>query len=389
MGNIRNFKGIRNVVLNFDFFYLRGKFTCYKIMQVIGIPYLLFVLLVRYKEYCMGKSYYPECERKNTFRIFFDQLGWIFRKGELNNYYYLYGMDRKDFGNIYSYVGEINFTNARRRKNEVRRQWKFFNASVLLLDKFYFASLLESLGYNTPHVKYFINDSEAYDVVNKHVISLEDMFSQEGEFFVKSTIGGGGKDEDNFLVSVNGGEIMKLGVLTTSEELLKPLRHGRWIIQERIKEQHKDMAKFHPCSLNTLRLITVAEANQIIVIAAFVKFGQDGRFKDNAISGGVAVPVNIHTGELEKYGYMLVKNEKVLEHPNTHVPFEGFKIPMWDLAVSKAMSLHKQFYNVHSIGWDIAFLPTDVCFIEGNDNWHVIDTQFSCSAKGIFDKYFR
>ena len=52
------------------------------------------------------------------------------------------GMDRKDTGNIYRYVGEITWTNARRKKNEVRKQWKFFNASSLLLDKMYFGALL-------------------------------------------------------------------------------------------------------------------------------------------------------------------------------------------------------------------------------------------------------
>lgn len=81
------------------------------------------------------------------FRVFIDQLGWIFRKGELNNFYYMLGMDRKDTGNIYRYVGEITWTNARRKKNEVRKQWKFFNASSLLLDKMYFGALLETLGY--------------------------------------------------------------------------------------------------------------------------------------------------------------------------------------------------------------------------------------------------
>lgn len=36
MGNIRNFKGIRRAVLNFDYYWLKGKFLCYRILQMGG-----------------------------------------------------------------------------------------------------------------------------------------------------------------------------------------------------------------------------------------------------------------------------------------------------------------------------------------------------------------
>ena len=45
--------------------------------------------------------------------------------------------------------------------------------------------------------------------------------------------------------------------------------------------------------------------------------------------------------------------------------------------------------NVHSVGWDIAFLNDDVCFIEGNDDWHVIDIQLAGPRKLVFDRYFK
>lgn len=36
MGDIRNFKGIRRAVLNFDYYWVLGKFLCYKILQAGG-----------------------------------------------------------------------------------------------------------------------------------------------------------------------------------------------------------------------------------------------------------------------------------------------------------------------------------------------------------------
>lgn len=36
MGNIRNFKGIRRAVLNFDYYWSKGRFLCYRILQMGG-----------------------------------------------------------------------------------------------------------------------------------------------------------------------------------------------------------------------------------------------------------------------------------------------------------------------------------------------------------------
>lgn len=41
--------------------------------------------------------------------------------------------------------------------------------------------------------------------------------------------------------------------------------------------------------------------------------------------------------------------KKVAFHPNSHVAFEGEKIPHWELALEKAKALHRQLYNVHSV----------------------------------------
>lgn len=42
MGDIRNFKGIRRAVLNFDYYWVLGKFLCYKVLQVGGGDYFPF-----------------------------------------------------------------------------------------------------------------------------------------------------------------------------------------------------------------------------------------------------------------------------------------------------------------------------------------------------------
>lgn len=390
MGDIRNFKGIRRAVLNFDYYWVLGKFLCYKVLQMGGVIFFPFILIIKFREYCKGTSFYPECERKSVFRVFIDQLGWIFRKGELNNFYYELGMDRKDVGNIYQYIGEITWTNARRKKNEVGKQWKYFNASSLLLDKMYFGALLETLGYKTPHIRYFINDGRVRDLDKKEEVDFHSIFSSgDTEYFFKRTAGGGGKDVDNFVVRFSNGELYLLNKHTTESAVKKTVAKGRWIIQDKLTGQHPDMARFHEASINTVRLVTVYDSGSVIPIAAFARFAQGGRMKDNGVTGGIMVPLDITTGNFTDYGFMRVMKKKVSAHPDSGVPFKGNGCPLWELAVSRAIDLHKQFYNIHSIGWDIAFLEDDVCFIEGNDNWHVVDIQLNEPGKELFKKYFK
>lgn len=299
-------------------------------------------------------------------------------------------MDRKNAGNIYEYIGEITWTNARRKKNEVKKQWKFFSASALLLDKYYFGALLESLGYKTPHIRFFVNDGIVRDLNKKCEVPFPLIFENENcEYFFKRAAGGGGKDVDNFVVKKQDGKLFRLKKPITIDNLFDNVRTGRWIIQEKMEGQHKDMAQYHEASINTVRMVTVNQDGVVSPIAAMARFGQGGRLKDNGFSGGIIVPININDGSFATYGLMPVQKKKVLKHPDSGLPFAGGKVPLWEMAVTKAIELHKQFYNIHSIGWDIAFLKDDVCFIEGNDDWHVIDAQISSPGRTIFRKYFK
>ena len=50
---------------------------------------------------------------------------------------------------------------------------------------------------------------------------------------------------------------------------------------------------------------------------------------------------------------------------------KGYHIPYLQESISMAISLHKKFSTVHSIGWDIAITTDGPVFIEGNDNWEI------------------
>ena len=62
------------------------------------------------------------------------------------------------------------------------------------------------------------------------------------------------------------------------------------------------MARFHEASINTVRLVTVYDSGSVIPIAAFARFAQGGRMKDNGVTGGIMVPLDITTGNFTDYG---------------------------------------------------------------------------------------
>ncbi|MFO7763718.1 MAG: sugar-transfer associated ATP-grasp domain-containing protein, partial [Wenzhouxiangellaceae bacterium] len=54
-----------------------------------------------------------------------------------------------------------------------------------------------------------------------------------------------------------------------------------------ILPQTQSLAKFHPHSLNTFRVITLRLGREIHVLSALIKFGVVGSFIDNTSNGGI------------------------------------------------------------------------------------------------------
>ena len=55
-------------------------------------PRHLFCLPFNRHYYC-GPTYYPEQKRKRIIRVFFDQVEQIWKYGEPENFYFMYGLD--------------------------------------------------------------------------------------------------------------------------------------------------------------------------------------------------------------------------------------------------------------------------------------------------------
>ncbi len=135
----------------------------------------------------------------------------------------------------------------------------------------------------------------------------------------------------------------------------------RTLVEEVIKER-KEIAKLHPESVNTLRLVTL---NYKLVVA-FIRIGNDNNVVDNFNHGGMAAPINIDTGIIE-YPAIDKDGNLYYNHPLTNEKIVGFKIPDMDKIKNFVEKLAKEIPEVRYVGWDVCPTDNDIAIIEGNE----------------------
>ncbi|MFD1607232.1 sugar-transfer associated ATP-grasp domain-containing protein [Oceanobacillus luteolus] len=136
-------------------------------------------------------------------------------------------------------------------------------------------------------------------------------------------------------------------------------------VQEVIK-QHEIMAKPHPASVNTLRMVTLRWKNEIHYLLTFARFGADNSVKDNAGTGGLCIGVN-DNGEFLDFAIDESCNIYT-KHPTTNYNFEDHaKIPEFEKYKNFVKDLHKKILHHDFVSWDIAVgVNNEPIFIEAN-----------------------
>ncbi len=239
----------------------------------------------------------------------------------------------------------------------------------MLRDKFVFSQFVSSLSFPTPK-NLAICDHESVTWLDEmRRAPLETLLLDKTlhfDAFCKPLSGINGRGA--FPLRLNGGRLFINDEEVTLDQF-KARLDGQHLIQERV-QQHSKMSELHPNSINTIRLITFNNDDQVQVFSAALRMGTKGRSLDNWTAGGILVGVDLASGRLCEEGvYKPGYGGRVHRHPDTHVLFSGFEIPYFHDAVQRAMDLHRYFYGIHSIGWDIAIMEDGPTIIEGNDDW--------------------
>ncbi|MBQ1502122.1 MAG: hypothetical protein IIZ45_05870, partial [Firmicutes bacterium] len=93
--------------------------------------------------------------------------------------------------------------------------------------------------------------------------------------------------------------------------------------------QAEAMAKYHPDSINTVRVVVLKKDDTLEVLQTSVRFGRGGAVVDNTGTGGLSSSVDTETGLITSPGRVGYEYGVFLRHPDTGVQILGSQIPAW------------------------------------------------------------
>ena len=123
-----------------------------------------------------------------------------------------------------------------------------------------------------------------------------------------------------------------------------------FIIQEKIN-QHTEMARLNPTSLNTLRVLTYRDDKQVHVLYMVVRIGRMGQNIDNETAGGINADVDLNTGTILDCAYG-TPAEKRIPATDCGTVLKSFTIPSFQKVMSLVKELHTRLPYFNLIGWD-------------------------------------
>ena len=177
-------------------------------------------------------------------------------------------------------------------------------------------------------------------------------------------------------------DISKIG-MSTQKYFKELISYGEHILEERIYS-HEVLNKLNPSSVNTVRCITFNTIEGIHVPFCFMKIGRNGSFVDNGGAGGLLVYIDPKTGTFVGDAYD-EDNIGYAEHPDTKVPFKGYKLPEWDELLKICKEISSIMPTVKCIGWDMTYTNLGWIVVEGNGMTQMIAPQI-CGKKPTKEK---
>jgi len=164
-----------------------------------------------------------------------------------------------------------------------------------------------------------------------------------------------------------GCELLKKEDFDDADAFLGYIKEKGFATVEDVIENHPDIAKIYPFSVNTMRMITVVDAQgKGHCIYAVFKMGINGRIVDNY---GLHGPVDIETGEFlyPAHSGDTTAGIHYTEHPYSNTPLIGYRVPFMKEAVEMIERAAEVVPQMRYVGWDVAITPNGPAIIEGNN----------------------
>lgn len=160
------------------------------------------------------------------------------------------------------------------------------------------------------------------------------------------------------------------------KELYNRLLKNDQIVVEEVLVNHKKLQQMYPKALNTLRVITFVDGNEVHILKTILKLGNGGTI-DNFAQGGMYT-------FYDEFGTVTLpaidKNGKAYQvHPVSKKKIVGFQIPMYEEVIKLVQKAALEEPSVHYVGWDVAVTDHGPVLIEGNESSGVFQVKPSLS----------
>ena len=203
-----------------------------------------------------------------------------------------------------------------------------------------------------------------YDLVERDIKERNDV-----KIFVKPARGQGGAGIYIFQRSESGQYLTKEGTVLDKPFFGSIGASNNYIIQAGI-EQHPEVSKLHPHSVNTLRMATENIHGNVRILCCTLRMGKDGNQVDNGSQGGILTKVDLKSGKVGQYAVTEDLQSGYLErHPDTGIEFKGYTVPFWTEAKDFAIESARKLPNLAYVAWDIALTEDGPLAIEANQNF--------------------
>lgn len=225
--------------------------------------------------------------------------------------------------------------------------------------------ILKEYDIKVPEIIAIIFNDAIYDL-NGTEVNLKQL-SELGKgtemLFVKPTDGCGGEGIET--LKLKDGIFFNKNNKIASIKDLKLNNARTYIVQRGINQIH-DLSQLNSSSLNTLRVITQYDNDNVNIIGIILRLGRKGSFVDNSAQGGVSVAVDMETGRLAKFGGREHGGGRFDAHPDTGFIFEDVIIKDWPGIKAQITEIVSKIKCFGIIGWDLALTDEGAYAIEFN-----------------------
>jgi len=318
-----------------------------------------------------AKAIWKDKERKPLLIMLKEAVHFGFIEREIPYYYFENLLYKKDIENYQAYIGHG-------KRGRIIDDFYFKNGeNEYLENKLLFGKILEENDVKTPKILAYNSnlelrvekDTVQLKTLNDLTIKLKKLIelSENKSIFIKRKIGLGGLHVFKFdQTNVNDSDKI--------EELFELMKKTNFIFQE-TTQQHEKLNQIYSGSINTVRINSYREGDNVKMVSGLMRFGTDGSLVDN---GNFFISVDVSDWTLHSVGKSFLKfgAKNYTKHPNTEFVFKDFKIPYEESTVNEIKKA-AQLFEDDFIGWDVAITPDGPIIIEGNQNPHVIMTQIT------------